>query len=79
MTLPDDNGILAQVPGEEISAGSKSLPPPAAGQPEYMTADIDTARLGRIRIVYQLMSYKRRKNVYWFWCAKHAALLLPGQ
>lgn len=68
-----DNGMLARVPGERISDGAKLLPPPTAGAPASMRAEIDVAGIGRVRISYRLASARHRgEGRHWFWNACHA-------
>ncbi|WP_431276295.1 hypothetical protein ACQ858_08580 [Variovorax ureilyticus] len=67
-----DNGMLAKVPGDVISLGSQTLPSPAAGQPERLTAEVDAGHHGRVRITFQLNSSRRGKWRNWFWTAVHA-------
>jgi len=75
MELHHDNGILAQVRGEDIGAASKQLPEAQPGQPETMAVEIDAAYVGRVRITFRLSVQKRRKSRYYWWAAVHAATL----
>lgn len=70
---PSSNGILARVPGDDIARGSQRLPAASKGQPEKLQIVIDVARLGRVRITYQLMEARHRgKGGHSFWTACHA-------
>jgi hypothetical protein len=47
------DGILAKVPGEFVSAGSKGMPEPASATESTMGADVDANWAGRVRITYR--------------------------
>ncbi|KAB2896232.1 MAG: hypothetical protein F9K35_14390 [Burkholderiaceae bacterium] len=78
MDKAQDNGMLALVLGDEVGAAKRSLPPAGPDQPARMTVDTESLHLGRVRITFELSSYKRGKVQYWHWVASHAAQILPG-
>lgn len=70
---PSTNGILARVPGQFISAGSKQLPPAGAHeQAERQTVLPDVPDLGAVRITYRLNRYKHGRSWHWHWVAVRA-------
>lgn len=75
MSIYDSNGILTKVPGELIARASETLPPPGAGKPAEMQAEIDVPDIGRVRIKYRLKSSTRRKWTNWFWTAVFAEVV----
>lgn len=73
-----DNGILVKIRGDDISAGSKLLPPAGAGQPPKLSAVVDAPDFGKVLITYRLKSSPRKKTALWFWTACHAAAVEPS-
>lgn len=71
----EDNGILAQVPGEYVSQGKRDLPPPAAAEDRDYTAEVDAGHVGRVLITYRPQKHKRGKSSHWFWVAVRATRL----
>jgi hypothetical protein len=70
-----DNGILAKIPGDFISAGMRQLPPPAAGvdaQPRAVTVQVPDH--GAVQIAYALASYRHGRSRRWHWVAVRADL-----
>lgn len=67
-----DNGILARVPSEYVARASDLLPKPRADGPKEMTAEIDAAHVGRVRIRFVYYCHKNRKSMHEFWLACHA-------
>ena len=72
--LTANNGILAQVPGDELAEASRLLPMAGPGLAEHMVVGFDSPRHGLIRITYQLMKNPRRQFKNWFWVASHAEI-----
>ncbi len=73
MSTEPDNGILAQILGQHVAAGSKQLPPPSDIQPAELVTELDVGRPhGLVRIRYKLMRHRHGKSVNWFWTAIHA-------
>ncbi|MES2415201.1 MAG: hypothetical protein V4614_15455 [Pseudomonadota bacterium] len=66
------------MPGQIISAGSETLPPPDEREnvkPEQ-TVDVDVPVLGsKVRITYMLRKYRHYKSHYWSWVALRADLI----
>jgi len=57
----------ASWPGELIAHASHTLPPPGAGKPAGLHAEIDVPEIGRVRVRYRLMSGRHHKHTNWFW------------
>ena len=74
-SLQADNGILGQVPGEELGAALKLLPAAGPGVPERMTVDFESPRHGAIRITFRSMANPRRGFYNWMWTPCHAELV----
>lgn len=76
-TPTPENGILAYVGAEYISAGSDPLPP--ASEKEQSQAErhvmLDVPGLGRVKITYELNTYRHRRSTFWHWRAKRADLV----
>lgn len=68
------NGILAKLPGDLISLGSRQLPEPTQEQSaQAQTVVVESAHLGAIRVRYQLQEARHRgKSSHFFWCADYA-------
>ena len=75
MSFYEPNGILAKINGELISKAGQTLPPPDAGQPAELQAEIDVPTIGRVRIKYRLSSNLRGKWTNWFWSAYFAEVV----
>ena len=63
--MNSENGILASVPGEDISGGSRQLPRPGPEQeacPERKVVVAGVRDLGTVRITYQLQTYRHRRS-----------------
>lgn len=69
-----DNGILVKIRGEDIAAGSRSLPTAACDQPAGRSTVVDTPNFGKVLITYRLGKSPRRHANLWFWTACHAEL-----
>ena len=74
---PENNGILALIPGAAIAAGSRSLPTPGAGRPLELEAVVDAGERGMVRIRYCLQRHRHGKSESWFWTAFYAELVEP--
>ncbi|MBU2123027.1 MAG: hypothetical protein KJ999_21660 [Gammaproteobacteria bacterium] len=72
-----DKGILVKIPGDDIGAGVKMLPPASAAQPPELSVVVDTPNFGQVRIKYRLNKSPRRMSGLWFWTACYAAAVLP--
>ena len=68
----EDNGILASVPGEYISQGSRLLPEAATALQEHLSAVIDADWLGVVRVHYQRQKMRHGKDSHWAWVAYRA-------
>ena len=66
------------MPGQIISEGSATLPPPDEREnvkPER-TVDVDVPVLGRkVRITYVLRKYRHYRSSYWSWVAIRADVM----
>lgn len=67
-----DNGVLALVRGEEVAAGSNSLPNAGGAVDTVMVVEVDTQRCGPVRIEYHLKVHKHGKTRHRFWLAVRA-------
>lgn len=71
---PSKNGILTQVGGQHIASASLQLP--AASQAEQdepqRTVTVEVPDLGRVRITFQLNTYRHGKSRHWHWLAVRA-------
>ena len=77
--LSTNNGILGPVPGDELSDRKLQLPPAGEDQPEKITVEFESARLGPIRVTFRGMKNQRRAFQTWFWTPCHAELVQPGK
>ena len=75
MSFYESNGILAKVPGELIARASQTLPPPGAGKPAELQAEMDVPDIDRVRIRYRLKNSTRGKWTNWFWTAFFAEVV----
>lgn len=73
MAAEPDNGVLALVKGEDISAAMGLLPAPGAGAPPLAQSSIVTGNLGTVALDFRLTVHKHGRNRHWFWVATHAA------
>lgn len=73
---PAKNGILAFVGGPFVALGSRMLPPASAAESlsPRRSVVVDVPEYGRVRITYQLNSYRHRRNHFWHWVAEYAEL-----
>ena len=67
----DNNGILAQIPGDYVARAADTLPPAIADEDTHAVVVIGVPGLGRVRIKFQLLSSSHGR---WFWTATHAEL-----
>ena len=74
---PENNGILALVPGAAIAAGSRALPRPGPGQQSELEAVVDAGERGLVRIRYCLQRHRHGKSENWFWTAYFAEPASP--
>ncbi len=72
-----DNGILAAVPGQCVSQGSKGLPDPETSNEQELTAVVDAEWAGVVRITYRRQFVKHRKHSHWYWQAVRADCSSP--
>ena len=72
--MDEDNGILAQIPGEHVARAGNLLPPAAAGEDSIATVLFEVPDVGYVRMRFKLMSSRRGKSRLWFWTATHAEL-----
>lgn len=77
MWTEPDNGCLALVRGEEVAAGNNSLPKPETSAETVMVVEVDTQRLGLVRIDYHVKINKRGKAIYRYWTAVRADKVEP--
>ncbi len=67
-----EHGILAQVGGQFIAAGSDSLPKAGPGEDSLQTVVVEVPSLGKVQLTYQLKTHKHGKSRNWFWVAVRA-------
>jgi hypothetical protein len=72
--LDDDNGILATIHGDYIARAGGMLPPAAADQDKYATAEIEVPGIGRVHIRYELMTSHSGRPRHWAWTATFAEI-----
>lgn len=70
--MEENNGILAEVPGQYVAQASLTLPPAAAAEDREYPVEIDAGHAGRVRIFYRKQKAKRGKFSHWFWQARRA-------
>lgn len=74
----DDNGILASIPGQFVSAAIDQLPDaetvaPANGR---METELDVPGIGRVRFkARQMVSKGKSRYWYWYWSVERAVLI----
>lgn len=68
----DDNGILPRVPGACVAEGADLLPDPDTTTELEGCAEVDAGSMGKVRIYYRLIRYKRGKYGHSFWSAYRA-------
>ena len=68
----EDNGILAEVGGQYVSAAGKTLPPAATAEDREYPVEIDAGHTGLVRVTFVKQKAKRGKFSHWFWSAKRA-------
>lgn len=68
----DDNGILAQVPGDYVAQAALTLPPATTVEDRDYPVEIDAGHAGLVRITFQRQKARRAKRTHWFWSAKRA-------
>ncbi|MCE4555226.1 hypothetical protein [Pelomonas cellulosilytica] len=71
---PVGDGLLARVPGQCIAQAGRSLPDPACTLHDEMQVDVETPRLGRVRLTFKKQRYSRPlgKIPYVAWLCRHA-------
>lgn len=70
--LWEDNGILGRVPGQYIAAAGKNLPDPTTSTAEEVSAVVDAAWLGQVRVTFRRSRVRHHKHSHWFWAAFRA-------
>lgn len=72
---PDpDNGILAQVPGDAVSRGLDSLPPPSAPGPDRREVTVHVAHLGDVLLFVERKRARHGRHSHSYWQAYRADL-----
>jgi hypothetical protein len=77
-TIDSGNGIFAQVPGECISAGAQTLPPPATMPRQTVIVETDGGHMGRVVITYVSEELRYRRDRRWVWLARRVDPAPPG-
>jgi hypothetical protein len=78
MTEPD-NGILAQIPGEYVSAATAGLPDAATmlWKTAVCTA-LDVPGIGRVGFTSEAMQFKHGRSTHYYWSVVRAELVGPA-
>lgn len=65
------NGYRAYLTVESLGDASAQLPRACAEQQAnpVRQVELDTPNLGRVRVRFELSSYKHYRNRFWQWCA----------
>jgi len=66
---PNENGILAKVPGEYVHKAKESLPPVDLAEDRVYEVVVAAGHLGPVRVQFKRQKARHRKNSYWFWLA----------
>lgn len=69
-SVPGDNGIMAQVPGQHLAAAQLALPPAETMQNQVVTVEADGGWVGRVRITFQSTLHKFHRTQRWVWREK---------
>jgi len=63
----NDNGILAEVPGQYVAEAQLSLPPAATAEDRTYEIVIDAGHAGRVRLFARRKKVRHNKHSHWFW------------
>lgn len=66
----EDNGILAEVPGQYVAEAALILPPAVTAEDREYPVEIDAGRAGMARIFYRKQKARHGKHSHWFWLAQ---------
>jgi len=69
-----DNGIMAQVSGDDLGTAGRALPPAGPDSPAFAKVDYVSVRHGPIVVTFRLHKHTRRKHWTWFWTPCHVEL-----
>jgi hypothetical protein len=67
--------LLGRVRGQDIAAAAHTLPACGPDARDTMTAEVDAAHVGRVRITFTKFKHTHEALSRWFWAAEHAELL----
>jgi hypothetical protein len=67
--------LLSRVHGQDIAAAAHTLPACGPNARDTMTADVDAAHVGRVRITFTKFEHVHGALSRWFWTAESATLL----
>jgi hypothetical protein len=70
--MTDDNGILAQLPGELIGGCKSHLPPAETSAEPKVWIDVQAGALGLLRIRYRRHRFRRGRSTHYFSVAEYA-------
>lgn len=70
--IMNDNGILAEVPGQYVAQAAQTLPPAVTAEDRDYDVVIDAGHAGRVRLFYRKQKARRGKFSHWFWLAHRA-------
>ncbi|CAM4226387.1 hypothetical protein GCM10027287_17710 [Bordetella muralis] len=74
---PNENGILAKVPGEYLDEARQSLPPVDLAEDRIYEAVVAAGHLGPIRVQFRRHKARHHKHSHWFWSAFKAERTEP--
>jgi len=70
--MDEDNGILAQVPGQFVADGIAMLPDPEAAEDRPYEVVIDADYAGTVRLFARRQYNNRHKRGNWYWVVYRA-------
>jgi hypothetical protein len=71
----NDTNLLFKIPGQYISAGSRSLPSAETATDDPQQAVVDVPGIGRVRLTYTRFKHKKAKTTRFFWTVESAELI----
>jgi hypothetical protein len=67
--------LLGRIRGQDIATAAHTLPACGPDARDTMTAEVDAAHVGRVRITFTKFKHTHLKLSRWFWTAESATLL----
>lgn len=75
MDEPKEYRLLARVPGDILSGGSRMLPNPETDTEEYRDVRLDVQGIGIVQVIYERRLFKHYTHAHHNWLAVHAILV----